>query len=87
MVNRGEDMKAINRFKKDRDDAVTAAVMNDDFEPLRRYCRKYSIPIPTNENVFRAGTYKAAGGITALPEEVKRKAAAKAIALGFSPEL
>lgn len=78
-------MKAINRFKKDRDEAVTAAVMNDDFGPMRRYCRKYCIPIPANEKVFKAGTYKAAGAITTLPEEVKHKAAVKAVALGFSP--
>lgn len=66
-----------------RDNAIIEAVMNDNFIPFLDYCLKYRIPIPANAEVFRGGVYKAAHEITTMPEEVKRIADEKVIAMGF----
>lgn len=77
-----DDMK---QFRIDRDDAFTAAVMQDDWEAVRRYCKKYKVPLPINEKVMKAGIYKAVQEIIGLPQEVKDVARKKCIALGFKP--
>ena len=78
----GVDMK---QLVKDRDAAFTAFVLHDDWEPVREYCRNYGVPIPDNPDVMAAGVYKAVQYITNMPDEVKTKAAMKALKLGFSP--
>ena len=78
-------MDIMKQFRIDRDDAMTAAVMEDDWDAVRRYCRKYKVPIPSNENVMKAGIYKAVQDILSMPQEVKDTARRKCIALGFKP--
>ena len=78
----GVDMK---QLVKDRDSAFIAFVMNDDWEPVRRYCSTYGVPMPDNPDVMAAGIYKAVQYITNMPDEVKVKAVMKALKLGFSP--
>ena len=78
----GVDMK---EFVKDRDAAFTAFVLNDDWGPVKEYCSTYGVPIPDDPLVMAAGVYKAVQYITNMPDEVKVKAAMKALKLGFSP--
>ena len=80
-------MDPIRQFVIDRDDAFTAAVMEDDWDAVRRYCKKYKVKIPNNEKVMKAGIYKAAQEIIGLPQEVKDVARKKCIALGFKPTM
>ncbi len=75
----------INDFLNDRKAAFTKAVMNGDWKALRKYCKKYGIPVPKQKNVMKAGCYKAVQGCTDIPEEVKRVAFKKCLELGFSP--
>ena len=79
-----DDMK---QFRIDRDSAMTTAVMHDDWEAVRRYCKKYKVPLPSNENVMKAGIYKAVQDILDMPQEVKDAARRKCIALGFKPTI
>ena len=74
-----------NIFLEDRRKAFTDAVMKDDWKAVKRYCRKYQIPIPSNKKVMKAGIYKAAQECTDLSEEVKAVARRKCIDLGFMP--
>ena len=76
------DMKTL---VSDRDKAFTAFVMNDDWEPIRRYCKMYGVRMPANPDVMAAGIYKAVQYITNMPDEVKVKAAMKCLKLGFKP--
>lgn len=80
-------MDVMKQFRIDRDDAFTAAVMQDDWDAVRRYCKKYRVQIPNNEDVLKAGIYKAVQEIIGLPQEVKDVARKKCIALGFKPTM
>lgn len=77
----------IRRFLKDRKKAFTNAVMVDDWDGLRKYCKKYGMPIPKDERVMKAGVYKAVQECTDLSDEVKFKAAAKCVEMGFRPTM
>lgn len=78
----GFDMK---QLVKDRDAAFTAFVLNDDWEPVRKYCFSYGVQMPDNPDVMAAGIYKAVQYVLNVPDEVKAKAAMKCLKLGFSP--
>ena len=80
-------MDDMEQFRIERDDAFTAAVMNDDWDAVRRYCKKYKVPLPSNERVMKAGIYKAVQEILSMPQEVKDTARRKCIALGFKPTM
>ena len=75
----------INEFLSDRKKALTKAVMDDDWTPFRKYCKKYGIPVPKKHRVMKAGCYKAVQGCNDIPDEVKKIAFEKCLALGFSP--
>lgn len=75
----------MNAFLRDRKKAFLAAVLHEDWDALKRYCRKYGIPIPKDERVMKAGCYKAVQECTDISEDVKVKAAKRCIALGFFP--
>ena len=78
----GIDMK---QFVKDRDAAFRAFVLRDDWEPVNEYCSTYGVPMPDDHRVMAAGIYKAVQYITTMPDDIKAKAAMKALKLGFSP--
>lgn len=85
-MREGTEMKngsVMRRFRKERNEAITAAVMEDKWDKMYAYVRKYGVPMPIHEIAFKAGTYKAAHDIPALPQEVRDTADRKAIALGF----
>ena len=75
----------INRFIDDRREAFTKFVMNDDWESLKKYCRKYKIQIPEDRTIAAVGFYKAAVACTDVSWEVRVKAMEKCVELGFSP--
>ena len=80
----GKD-KIIERFVRDRDKAFTAAVMNDDWQAFKMYCKKYEIPIPKSKKAMKGGVYKAVQQCTRIPQEVKDVAFMKCLELGMSP--
>ena len=73
------------QFLKDRKKAFTAAIMEDDWEGFKKYCKKYGIPVPREENIMKAGCYKGVQYCTDMPEEVKQEAMMKCLKIGFSP--
>jgi len=75
----------MNAFLRDRKKAFTAAVMRDDLTELKKYCKKYDMPIPKNDLVMMVGCYKAVQECTDIGEDVKAVAMKKCIALGFHP--
>ena len=72
-------------FVKERDKAFTDAVTKDDWNAVKKYAKKYGVPLPDNEDVMKAGVYNAVQHCTKIPEEVKVLAAMKCIRLGFDP--
>ena len=81
---RGRKMN-INDFLNDRNQALTKAVMDDDWKPFRKYCKKYGIQIPKDKRIMKAGCYKAVQGCNDISDEVKDVAFKKCLELGFSP--
>ncbi len=75
----------MKEFIADRDNAMAAFVMSDDWEPVLAYCDKYEISLPEDSKVMAAGIYKAVQEITTMPEDVKKTAAIKCMKLGFTP--
>lgn len=75
----------MSNFSKERDKAFIKAVMEDDWEAVRKYSKKYGVPIPKKIDVMKAGVYKAVQYCTEIPEEVKNVAMVKCLNLGFSP--
>ena len=75
----------MNKFVKDRHDAFVSAVMNDDWDKIKKYSAKYKVPMPKDEKVMKAGVYKACQYCTDLSEEVKGVAMQKCLELGFNP--
>ena len=75
------------RFVIDRDRAFTAAVMEDDWQAVMMYLRKYGMEIPDDERVLKGGIYKAVQECTNIPQDVKKLAAEKCIKMGFAPTM
>lgn len=78
----GVDIKG---FVEARNKAMTAFVLNDDWEPIKEYCNTYGIEMPDNPDVMAAGIYKAVQEIPTMPNEVKDTAMIKCLHLGFTP--
>lgn len=72
-------------FAEERDKAFIDAVVNDNWDAVRKYSKKYGIPIPNKRNVMKAGVYKAVQYCTNIPEDVKVLAMQKCMKLGFTP--
>lgn len=72
-------------FVEERDKAFIDAVVNDKWDKVRKYSKKYGIPVPKKQNVMKAGVYKAVQYCTNIPEDVKVLAMQKCLQLGFSP--
>ena len=77
--------KLERRFVQDRDRAFTAFVLYDDWSKVLLFMRKYHINPHPNELVMKAGILKGVQECVNIPDDVKGKAAAKCIALGFTP--
>lgn len=72
-------------FAEERDKAFIDAVVNDKWDKVIKYSKKYGVPIPKKRNVMKAGIYKAVQFCTNIPEDVKVLAMQKCMKLGFNP--
>lgn len=81
-----DDME-IRMFVRDRDTTFTNAVLHDDWDGVRAYCKHYGMKLPQNEKVMKAGIYKAVQECTNIPKDVKVLAAEKCVSLGFKPTI
>lgn len=72
-------------FAEERDKAFIDAVVNDKWDKVRKYSKKYGVPVPKSRKVMKAGIYKAVQYCTDIPEDVKVTAMQKCLQLGFSP--
>lgn len=72
-------------FAEERDRAFIDAVVNDKWDKVRKYSRKYGVPMPKEKNVMKAGVYKAVQYCTNIPEDVKVLAMQKCLQIGFTP--
>lgn len=72
-------------FAEERDKAFIDAVVNDKWDKVRKYSKKYGVPIPKKRSVMKAGIYKAVQYCTNIPEDVKVLAMQKCLQLGLSP--
>lgn len=72
-------------FAEERDKAFIKAVVEDDWEAVRKYSKKYEVSVPKKRDVMKAGVYKAVQYCTNIPESVKVLAMQKCVQLGFSP--
>jgi len=77
----------INEFVKERDRVLTAAVMNDDWDGVREYAIRWGGEIPDDDDVMKAGVYKAVQECTTISQTVKNLAWKKCCALGFKPTI
>ena len=75
----------MSSFTKERDKAFTDAVVNDKWDGVKRYAKKYGAPLPKSEKVMKAGIYKAVQYCTSIPEDVKTLAIQKCLEMGFNP--
>jgi len=72
-------------FVEERDKAFIKAVVEDDWSAVRKYSKKYNVPIPPDKDVMKAGIYKAVQYCTNIPDDVKALAMKKCFKLGFTP--
>lgn len=77
--------KVLSEFVKNRDEAFTRFVMNDDWKAIEAYCKKYFVEIPKDKRIAQAGIYKAVQYCTGISEEVKTLAMQKCMEMGFNP--
>lgn len=75
----------MSSFTKERDKAFTDAVVNDNWDGVKRHAKKYGAPLPKSEKVMKAGIYKAVQYCTDIPEDVKTLAMQKCVKMGFNP--
>lgn len=77
----------MSKFSKERDNAFIDFVKTGKTDKVMKYCRKYGVPIPKDEDVMAAGIYKAVQHCTNIPEEIKVLAMQKCFDIGFNPEM
>ena len=77
----------MQKFLEDRKKTFEAAVLLDDWEGVKRYCKKYGVDIPKDETILKAAIYKGVQECTDIDDDIKLKAAAKCVALGFRPTM
>lgn len=72
-------------YSEERDKAFIDAVVNDKWDKVRKYSKKYGVPMPKKRDVMKAGVYKAVQYCTNIPEDVKALAMQKCLEMGFNP--
>lgn len=89
MSKRGREVSSsrLARMIKERDAAFVIAVRDNNFAYAVNYCKKYGVPIPNDEDIMKAGIYKAVQECIDIPESIKLLAMEKCIALGFQPTI
>lgn len=74
-------------FAQERDNAIIDFVLNDDLTKYKEYCKKYKVPMPSNELILKASIYKASQHCLFIPADIKELARKKCIELGFRPDM
>ena len=75
----------MNGFVKERHEAFVEAVLNNNFDKVKAYAKKYGVPIPRSKKIMKASVYKAVQCCTDIPEKIKTMAMQKCLELGFNP--
>ena len=75
----------MSELVKDRNEAFVEAVVNDNWDKLRKYSKKYGIPIPRKRAAMKAAVYKAVQYCKDIPEEIKLQAMQKCLEMGLNP--
>lgn len=75
----------MSRFVAERHVAMVEAIMNDKWDKIKAFAKKYEELIPSDKAVMKAGIYKAAQECADLSDEVKNVAAKKCLEMGFAP--
>lgn len=71
------------KFLEERNAAIIEAVMEDKWDKVHAYWKKYGIPQPPSEELLKASVYKAAHEIVSLPLNVRETADKKCVELGY----
>ena len=66
----------MNDYAKERDNAFIEAVVNDNWNPVKNYAKKYNMQIPKSEKAMKAVQY-----CTGISDEVKEIAMRECIKL------
>ena len=77
--------KELREYAKKRDKAFIKAVENDNFEPAKKLFKEYCVKVPENEEIMKAGIYKAVQECTNIPAHIKKTAKKKCEEIGFYP--
>lgn len=75
----------MNDYAKERDNAFIEAGVNDNWNPVKNYAKKYNMQIPKSEKAMKAAVYKAVQYCTGISDELKEIAMRECIKLGFNP--
>lgn len=75
----------MRKFAKERDEAFVEAIVNDNWDKVRKYSKKYGIPIPKRKVAMKAGVYKAVQYCKDIPDEIKLQAMQKCLEMGLNP--
>ncbi|MDR1772567.1 MAG: hypothetical protein LBS02_18340 [Hungatella sp.] len=73
----------MSQFKKERDGALFSL----DKQKILKYCKKYGVPLPSNDIAFRAGAHKSIYHLQSATFEQKEKSKQWLFDNGFSPEI
>lgn len=73
----------IGKFIKERNEALIDFVRSDNPAKFFRYAKKYGVQTPKDERIMAGGIYKAVYECEGIPEDIKKLAAEKCLALGF----
>lgn len=75
----------MDNFIKERNEAFSDAVLNDEWGKMKKYAKKYGVPLPKSEKVMKVGIYKVVQGCTNISKDVKVTAIVKCLELGCNP--
>ena len=75
----------IAEFVKSRDESLVHFVETGSLTKVRQHCRKYGVTMPEDRTVLKLGLLKAVQECTDISDEIKAKAADKALKMGFCP--
>lgn len=80
-------MDEMRAFVEERNRVFTEFVMTDDLRDVYVFCQKHGVHIPPTVEVLKAAVYKAVQECTDIPDDVKKLAREKCVALGFEPTM
>ena len=72
-----------SQYIKERNEALLSL----DRKRIERYCKKFGVTMPTNDEAFWRGVHKAICAITTIPFEVRQKSADWLFEHGSTPEI